>query len=547
MDEQYADTNKIDEKNLDVVLADLSQRRLIEEDGNTIQVSDQGLPIAGQIQDCAFNPEEDGKHKSNRFWVKPIFLIVTITVITIVSTLAVTKGVEENAQITRSLDVASSSDPIWQRLNNKTFDVDLMLTLQIDSNSEDLEKLSTLRQTPQFLAANWIVNEDARELQADDPSLIQRYILAILYFATNGSEWDCFFTNDTVAFLDENDECGWFGMTCLDGALDSLNLEYCDLDGTIPKELTYLDKLEILKLNGNFLSRTIPEEIGTMEGLLDLDLSENFLTGTIPEKIYGLRHIDTIAFSWNELSGTISDSIGFSNARGIALHENSLSGTLPPSIGEMNQLSFIYVDNNLLNGTLPKFKNTSLVEILLYNNMFDGPFPDLRELKNLELIDFDSNFFTGTMSDWIYDLKFLQQLRVANNHLTGTISTQIGQLQNLAYLDMSKNKMNGTIPDEIGELTGLTELIIRGNDFSGTIPTTLGSLSDLQKLWMHFNPRLGGAFPDEICDITLHNNLTDLSSDCLDQFHDPVIKCDCCQTCCDPMELECVVVNTGSV
>lgn len=181
------------------------------------------------------------------------------------------------------------------------------------------------------------------------------------------------------------------------------------------------------------------------------------------------------------------------------------------------------LNNNFFNGTLPELKNLKLEELILYNNDFSGPIPDFRILKNLgkmfflfsillwfyfrlysvrlisfflliiwvcsihigymnqlEQIDFDNNFFSGTISDWFYDMQFLQELRFSNNFVSGTISTKIGQLKDLLVVDFSSNSMNGTIPDEIGELTNLLELLVRNNDFSGTIPTTFGDLTSLR-------------------------------------------------------------------
>ena len=250
------DSDKVDDdKHKDDLLDDPNQGYVMDEEGNAVPISDQGLAVAVAVQDDDFDfDDDDGPitfanevdldskiplHKRKIFWIISIFLIVAFAAIATGSTLAATKAVEENVRITSSPSVASSSAPstardglgIWQRLNDNTFDVDLMMALQIDAGDEELETVMALRETPQFQAANWIVNEDARELQSDDTSLIQRYVLAILYFATQGHRWDCwlmpngkehFFMNRT--FLDENDECEWLGVTCLDGNLYELYL-----------------------------------------------------------------------------------------------------------------------------------------------------------------------------------------------------------------------------------------------------------------------------------------------------------------------------------
>ena len=57
------------------------------------------------------------------------------------------------------------------------------------SNITDPDLLSDL-ETPQGQAFNWITREDGLELDVNNPTLDQRYILATFYFATNGDGWD---------------------------------------------------------------------------------------------------------------------------------------------------------------------------------------------------------------------------------------------------------------------------------------------------------------------------------------------------------------------
>ena len=84
--------------------------------------------------------------------------------------------------------------------------------------------------TPQGKAFDWIVSEDAYYACPSDErcSLIQRYILAVVYFSSGGNNWfqcsadttsgdDCGnefpFVGDT-RFLDSASECEWAGITC---------------------------------------------------------------------------------------------------------------------------------------------------------------------------------------------------------------------------------------------------------------------------------------------------------------------------------------------
>jgi hypothetical protein len=92
--------------------------------------------------------------------------------------------------------------------------------------------------TPQHSASNWLINEDTRYICPDDPSLVQRYTLAVVYYSTNGNRWtQCNAPNDFAdpasiaaanancalepfpgtgsdAWLTPDSECRWGGVVC---------------------------------------------------------------------------------------------------------------------------------------------------------------------------------------------------------------------------------------------------------------------------------------------------------------------------------------------
>ena len=69
------------------------------------------------------------------------------------------------------------------------------------SSSESLHNSSS----PQGMAFNFIVEDDKRDLHPDEELLIQRYALAVLYFATMGNEW----SHGDLHFLSAVHECHW--------------------------------------------------------------------------------------------------------------------------------------------------------------------------------------------------------------------------------------------------------------------------------------------------------------------------------------------------
>ena len=99
-------------------------------------------------------------------------------------------------------------------------------------------------QTPQYRAAEWIINEDPSRLPPDDPSLLQRYLCALFWVVTTndgerpwrscnppqdeetteceflrfsqGSETIVFVRETAVRWLTGENECEWVGNICDD-------------------------------------------------------------------------------------------------------------------------------------------------------------------------------------------------------------------------------------------------------------------------------------------------------------------------------------------
>ncbi len=66
--------------------------------------------------------------------------------------------------------------------------------------------------SPQDLALEWLIQTDPYEVCPDDPKALQRYILAVFYFSTDGDNWDeCSAPsdpNDVNTLIAANNNCG---------------------------------------------------------------------------------------------------------------------------------------------------------------------------------------------------------------------------------------------------------------------------------------------------------------------------------------------------
>mmetsp|Transcript_26079 Transcript_26079/g.54617 ORF Transcript_26079/g.54617 Transcript_26079/m.54617 type:complete len:330 (-) Transcript_26079:134-1123(-) len=201
--------------------------------------------------------------------------------------------------------------------------------------------------TPQNEAACWMF----RQKRGYN---IQRYALAVTYYASKGAQWD---TNTN--WMTPKHECTWHGVTCnLFGAVIELDLGYIELEGLIPRELGMLGSLRDLDLHGNDLQGIIPhmlmvgmkngqylrlqmnglfgsihKEISRMTNLKELYLFGNFFAGTIPKQLSELKKLEIVDLYANQLTGTIPKELAkLPNLKYLDLHDNNLVGTMPKEI-----------------------------------------------------------------------------------------------------------------------------------------------------------------------------------------------------------------------
>jgi hypothetical protein len=131
--------------------------------------------------------------------------------------------------------------------------------------------------TPEEGAMEWLVNTDPLQLDFEKTSLdelVQRYVLATLYFATNGKSW-----NQQYNFLSMDHVCLWHtfeqdaGVTCNDNNdVTSIKLDGIGMTGSIPPDLALIHPLHTLSLTENSLLGSFPSYIGMLTKLRVLDL-----------------------------------------------------------------------------------------------------------------------------------------------------------------------------------------------------------------------------------------------------------------------------------
>ncbi|KAK8655295.1 hypothetical protein V6N13_107878 [Hibiscus sabdariffa] len=279
--------------------------------------------------------------------------------------------------------------------------------------------------------------------------------------------------------------------------LESLNLYYNRLEGTLPESITMSETLHVLKLFNNKLSGPLPSQLGANSPLQSLDLSYNQFSGEIPENLCAKGQLEDIILIDNSFSGNIPESLGRCTSLGrvrlkhnhfsgripdhfwglpkvflLELAENSFTGEISKTISSAHNLSILSISGNRLAGSLPDEIGSleALVEMSASGNGFTGQIPrSLVKLSKLVKLDLSENKINGTIPEGVKGLMNLNELNLANNRLSGSIPSDIGSLPVLNYLDLSSNSFSGEVPIELQNLK-LNVLNLSNNQLSGELP-----------------------------------------------------------------------------
>ena len=291
-----------------------------------------------------------------------------------------------------------------------------------------------------------------------------REALIALYNSTNGPDWV-----RSDKWLSEAPLGTWYGVsTNTDGRVTNLILDNNNLQGTVPSEIGYLDKLENLSLEFNKLLGTIPSELGNLRRLRRLSFHANgFLTGPIPPELGNLEGLTGLFLGYNNLTGPIPLEIGkLARLQYLGLHTNKLTGPIPRELGNLVGLRSLDLSRNELSGPIPL---------------------ELEELTQLQVLHLADNQLTGSIPRWLGNLSELNGLYLYTNALTGSIPSELGNLAKLESLFVHTNRLTGSIPPELGNLTQLKQLHLSSNRLSGVVPRELGDLGNLTRLDLQNN------------------------------------------------------------
>jgi len=484
-----------------------------------------------------------------RFRIFTCLLLLVVVGVTVGLAVGLTQDMHTTENMVNKTEVPTlmpSAAPTSERdsMGIRPFLQNLYISPQGDDDSNNM--------SPQEMATDWIINQDAMQLTEESPNIVQRWALAVLAFATQHENWNVcgerpsqasglsykchtqtlnqvsgeYEDNANYSFwMSPDNECAWYGVTCDPDTNATVKLELIEnnLNGTFPAELTHLSDLRVLRLNANFFTGKLPPKISQFPTLNELFLHGNFLTGTIPEKLYDLNKLQQLSLGFNDLTGTISTKLGqLRNLKGLHLNDLLLYGTIPSEIGQLTFLSQLFTHNNAFTGTIPNeiTQLTFLRQWTHFETLTTGTLPyDIGNLQDLEILYLNKNRLSGPLPPSFYNLSRLQQFRAWEN-------------RNLLQEPFSTG-FNGTIASEIGNMKALVSFIAEKNSFEGELPVEFGSLTELEVVYFRFNDITGES---PFCDADIPNlarqEYMSIEMDCLEENGVSEVNCQCCNVCC---------------
>ncbi len=365
------------------------------------------------------------------------------------------------------------------------------------SSREDLERYDSA----QFRAAAWSV-----QWKSDEDAL-NRYVLAVLYFALNGESWP-------MPFLSDRHLCEW--KTKVNETV--LGVTACQLENTGLRGPTGLAlgkwlkvfqsacpcKTNLLILPGfkvfEGLSGTLPTEIRHLSNLESLQIDHNLaLGGSLPTSIRRLTRLTSLSFAGCSIGGTLPTWLGdLTQLKELTLSENRLRGSIPSELVHLTNLQALRLNGNLLSSPLQLLSSLSNLQLLhLHDNLIQGHLDESTTSNWTQLVDLDlsENHLAGSISKSLFGHATLERINLHGNRLTGSIPLIEDPNTVLNSLRLHFNELEGSIPPSISQLIALQDLDLSGNTLTGTLPETLSAMSNLQEIYLGDNDYTPNLFP----------------------------------------------------
>ncbi|XP_030546757.1 probable LRR receptor-like serine/threonine-protein kinase At2g24230 [Rhodamnia argentea] len=282
------------------------------------------------------------------------------------------------------------------------------------------------------------------------------------------------------------------------GSLESLNLSFNQISGSLSSNIGNFGSLEVIDVSGNNFSGEIPAAIGSLQNLQVLRLDGNGFQWSIPPSILKCQSLVLIDLSSNQLNGSLPDEFGaaFPKLKTLNLANNEIHGHDTDFSG-LKSITTLNISRNSFRGSVLGAFQEMLQVIDLSKNQFQGHISQVRfnstyNWSNLVYLDLSENQLSGEILHSLTESRKLRYLSLAHNRFTRQEFPRFEVLSGLEYLNLSKTSLTGHIPSKISELSHLKTLDLSENHLSGQIPSL--SVPGLQNLDVSQN-NLTGEIP----------------------------------------------------
>mmetsp|Transcript_17405 Transcript_17405/g.49822 ORF Transcript_17405/g.49822 Transcript_17405/m.49822 type:complete len:1322 (-) Transcript_17405:68-4033(-) len=137
----------------------------------------------------------------------------------------------------------------------------------------------------------------------------------------------------------------------------------------------------------------------------------------------------------------------------------------------------------------PDYSLTRTYKVYCPKSRIDPP------LEGVTMIELTKKNLQGTLSPFLYHLKWLHKLHLFDNKIQGTIPDSYGAFHSMQSMDMENNLISGKIPWSLSQLKEtLRELWLGGNRLGGALPPDLRELHLLEYFGVAGN-QLTGEIP----------------------------------------------------
>ncbi|KAJ4982361.1 hypothetical protein NE237_033198 [Protea cynaroides] len=266
--------------------------------------------------------------------------------------------------------------------------------------------------------------------------------------------------------------------------ITNIQLKGLNLTGVLPEEFANLPHLQEIDLTRNYLNGSIPIRWAQIP-LVIISVLGNRISGSIPTEIGGIATLEQLVLEQNELDGTFPPELGnLSRLRRFYASANNFTGTIPETYGNLTSLKEFSITGNDISGKIPYFIGnwTELGILDLQGTSLEGPIPSsislLKNLTALRVSDLDGSNMSFPFPD-LRNLTNINELTLRNCSLTGPIPDYIGKsMPNLKTLDLSFNRLTGQIPD-FGSSVYLQYLYLTDNLLTGVVSNWIFSRSNI--------------------------------------------------------------------